>query len=135
MMTNKKTIQELEKAIKRLETRLVELKAAERRISIKETGQERRDRKRALQDLRGKLISKIACLESVLADRQAETVEIPPLKEAQVKKFQKAMADLNKVIKADQTFDAIVAVAKGVIAASREIDHLAGDTIPDTEEA
>lgn len=131
-MTSAKTIKDLQKAVERLIKRRGEIDVAESRIPA--SNPQKRAQKRTLQRLGLELLSEKNALQIIIRERRAASVTIPPLTEAQVRRFKKAMEAINQVIKADQTFDAIVAVAKGVVAASEKIDDLTDD-IPETEEA
>jgi chromosome segregation ATPase len=118
-MTNEETIEDLEKAVEKLTQRRVELDTAENRIPP--GSDELRKRKRTLQTHSLEMLAHKNALQSIIRERKAASTPIPPLNEAQTSELKDALGDLNQVIKADQDFDAIVEIAKGVNGAAEKL--------------
>jgi hypothetical protein len=80
---------------------------------------------RELNRLLAEMIAEKNSLETVINERTAPVVSsIPALRSDQVAKFAAQMNILNQVIQADQGFDRIVGVARGINAASAEIGEI-----------
>jgi hypothetical protein len=121
-MDNSKTIEELKNVVDELIKRRAELDIADNQIPPFTL--ELRKQKRTIQALSLDLLARKNALQSVIREREAASSTIPPLDPNQVAEFEDALSKLNTVIKADQGFDAIVAVAKGIIEASGKIEGL-----------
>jgi len=121
-MVNSKTIEELKKVVDELIKRRAELDIADNQIPP--FTPELRKQKRTIQALSLDMLIRKNALQSVIREREAASSTIPPLDQNQVAEFKNALTELNTVIKADQAFDAIVAVAKGIVEASKKIEDL-----------
>src|SRR5262245_5158946 len=119
VMTNEATIQELREAVEQLIRRRAEVDIADNRIPP--FSPQLRRQKRELQALSLDLLASRNALQSVIREREAAGAGIPPLSPGAVQDFTLALGRLNQVIQADQTFDVIVAAARGIVSASERI--------------
>ncbi len=121
-MKNKDVISDMRLAVKKLIQDQATLEISRQDIfpfSPQERQQRRRLRKLAL-----KIKADIDAMKSIIRERLAAETSFPPLTKAKAEAFKKALVKLNKVIQADQGFDAIVRIAQGISKASDDIDKL-----------
>ena len=121
-MTNAEVITQLEVAVEQLKKRIDELDDAIDKIPP--FSPEERKQIRKLNFEHQQMIDTKNALQTEIRERRAARGLIP-LTDEEAKAFKKALEDLNKVIKADESFDAIVAVARGVNNAAKEIHKIA----------
>ena len=118
-MDNKIVIVELKKCVAQLEVSIDIL--ANKRDNTTSGTPEGRKQRRELTRLITQMIAEQTSLNFEIDEREAATHSIPPLSPDLVAKFTEQMNKLNVVIQADQNFDKIVAVAKGINSAAAEI--------------
>lgn len=121
-MTHSELITQLEKAIERLKKRIDELDDAIDQITP--FSPEERKQIRQLNFEQQKMIATKNALQTDLRERRAASGTIPLLTDEEADEFTNALEELNQVIKADQAFDVIVAVARGVSKAAEEINSI-----------
>lgn len=124
-MDNNTVITKLQECVTKLENAKQIL--IEKRNKIPASDEPKRQQIAELDILIAEMNAKIGALESIITERRAtDAVSIPPLSPALVDQFKAQMDKLNVVIQADQNFDKIVAVAKGINEASAEISKTTG---------
>lgn len=120
-MNNADVIQNLEKSVTKLEDQIQNLK--NKRNSIPGLNEEQRKQRDTLTSLITELIANKHALEVIINEREpAENDSIPPLSPDLVARFKEQMEKLNVVIQADQQFDRIVAIAKGINSAAADME-------------
>ncbi|MDO9149983.1 MAG: hypothetical protein Q8K07_19920 [Methylicorpusculum sp.] len=119
-MNNTEVIKKLKECVTKLESDINTLEI--KRDNIPSSDDESMRKQDELTSLMSEMIAKKSALESVINEREtAEAGSIPPLSPDLVTKFEEQMNQLNVVIQADQNFDKIVAVAKGINSAAAEM--------------
>jgi len=122
-MDNNSVISELKACVKKLEDDIKILK--KKRDSIPSDTPKQIQQKKELTSLIAEMIAEKNSLETIINEREAAVAgSIPPLSNDLVAKFTTKMNILNQVIKADQGFDQIVAIANGINSASAEISKI-----------
>lgn len=120
-MNNAEVIKNLEKSVTKLKDQIKNLR--KKRNSIPGLNEEQRKQKDTLTSLITEMLANQYALEVVINEREAaEKGSIPPLSPDLVTKFEDLMKKLNIVIQADQQFDRIVAIAKGINSAAAEME-------------
>jgi hypothetical protein len=122
-MDNNSVISELKACVKKLEDDIKILK--KKRDGIPSDTPKQIQQKKELTSLIAEMIAEKNSLETIINEREAAVAgSIPPLSNDLVAKFTTKMNILNQVIKADQGFDQIVAIANGINSASAEISKI-----------
>lgn len=121
-MNNTEVIDKLQQSVDKLEADKNTLKTKRNRIpGLNEKQRQQRD---TLTSLIADMIANKNALEAVINEREgASAGSIPPLSPDLVAKFKDQMEKLNVVIQADQNFDKIVAIAKGINSAAAEMEE------------
>ena len=109
-------------AIDRLKSRIDELDDAI--DTIPPFSQEERKQRRLLNFEQQKMLAAKNALQTERRERKAAATGIPRLTAREAAEFRAAVTALNRVIKADQSFDVIVAAARGINAAAERINNV-----------